>query len=186
MPIQALTPMNINTIIQDINQNVLSYLLAAVFSVLFLIVVDITTKFFKIKRRAKRKIKTETPILNDLQDQLKIISCHASKYSNSLGNEGAKLIYELNSIIENQNETLEMLQIFLESGSIEDLEQFYTEFDELTPKQKTRWITRAHDIIQLLGTKIHEVSEKSSNAGIPKANKRESTIADLKRLNLIK
>lgn len=178
--------MNIQEFISNIDKQTLSIVLTVVITFIFIILLDLTTRIYKIKRRAKKKIKVEGPIVEDLEERFSIISNHASSYANSLGNEGAKLLAELKNIIDEQIQTLEMLQHHLETDGISEIQDYYKKYDELTPKQKAQWISRSNHLLQLLGSKIYEISERSTNLGIPKIKKRESTVETLRKWNILK
>lgn len=178
--------MKILHVIQNIDQDTLLLIIGGAVALLFLMILDLLTGYFKIRRKAKKKLSTEVPILEELQDQLSVIANHASLYANSLGTEGAKLLFELEGIVKEQQEILETIEICLNNNEIADLKNFYEGYDEQTPKQKKYWITRSQHLIDLLGKKIHEISERSTNLGLPKMSRRENTIENLKRWKIIK
>lgn len=178
--------MNVLNYLRSIDQDTLYLIVGGIATIIALTILDLTTTFIKVKRRAKKKIKVEGPIIDELNDKLTIISNHASMYANSLGAEGAKLLFELKSLIEEQAETLEMLQACIDTDSIEDIQAYYKHYDDLTPKQKIQWITRSNHLIDLLGKRIYDVSERSTNMGIPKVKRKENTIDSLRRWNIIK
>ena len=178
--------MNSMPFLQKIDRETLVIAILGGSLILLFILMDLFTSIFKVKRRAKKKINTDAPILEELQDQLSIISNHASIYANSLGSDGAKLLNELKSIVDSQTETLELLQLCLDTGQIEELKDFYKKFDEQTPKQKLFWISRSHHLVELLGRKLYEISERSTSVGLPKYKRREGTIESLRRWNIIK
>lgn len=178
--------MNIQAFLNNLNKDTLYLALTGVITLIFIILLDLVTKVYKTKRRAKKKIRIEGPLVEDLEERYAILSSHASMYANSLGAEGAKLLAELKQIIDEQIDTLEMLQFCIENDNIEDIQEFYRKYDELTPKQKAVWISRSNHIIQLLGNKIYEISERSTNVGLPKAKRRESTVESLRKWHILK
>ncbi len=178
--------MKILNLIRDIDQETLYMIIGGALVLLALMILDFITSYYKVRRKAKIKLRNEVPILEELQDQISIISNHANLYSNSLGAEGARLLFELKTIIDDQEQLLHMIDTCLENSEIDDLKNFYERYDEQTPKQKKFWITRSQHLIDLLGKKIYEVSERSTNMGIPKARRRENTIESLKKWKIIK
>lgn len=153
---------------------------------LLMLMVDSLTSSFRVLKKAKRILINRKKSFTTLEIQAQAISDHASTYSNTLGAEGAKLISELTSFLDEQQTILSSLELATRNWDIEEILRIE---EDPTVADNQIYITklkRADSIIQYVSGRIVEASLTATKLHLPKIRKAQSTMESLSRVGLTK
>lgn len=153
---------------------------------LLLLMVDTLTASYRVLKKAKRILATRKKTFITLNTQAKAISDHASSYSNTLGGEGAKLISELTSFLDEQQMILSALELATQNWDIEEILRIEEEPTVSDNDVFINKLKRADTIIQYISGRLVEASLTATKLHLPKIRKAQSTMEGLSLVGLTK
>lgn len=153
---------------------------------LLLLIVDSLTSSYRVLKKAKKILASRQRTFATLDNQARAISDHASSYSNTLGGEGAKLISELATFLDEQQLILSSLELATKNWDIEEILRIEEDPTISDNEVFINKIKRADTIIQYISGRIVEASLTATKLHIPKIRKAQSTMESLSRMGLTK